>query len=76
MWDLTEGNDYWFYAVNRTPREAKLTVRFTGSGAVRRVSVNETLTVAGTDTEIKLAPFQLLAYRAPRTLRVSAASSR
>jgi uncharacterized lipoprotein YddW (UPF0748 family) len=73
VWDLERSQDYWVYAVNRTPKPVDVTITTTGAGKLTRVSSQDEITGP---LQLTLQPYQLVAYRAPATLRVTAISSR
>lgn len=76
VWELERDGGYTFYAVNRTARPATLDLAFQGDGELIRLSKGEPQALQQHALAIELAPFQLIAYRTTRSLRIAAAKAK
>jgi hypothetical protein len=76
VWERQQETGYLFYAVNRTPRPAELRLVFEGTGPVSRLSSGDAVPVENGILHIRLKPFQLIAYGAPASVRISKAEGR
>jgi hypothetical protein len=75
VWELERGDDYIFYAVNRTARPAEIAISFPDGAAVTRLS-GEAVEVRDGVLRLELKPFQLAAYRTARRHPISRISAR
>lgn len=73
VWALIQKDEYIFYLVNRTVREARVTLHLQGHGPVAGLSSGKLLDVRDNTIRIDLKPFQLLAFRAPSSLSITKA---
>ena len=73
--ELERSGEYWFYAVNRTPRPVALRLSLSGTGTLTRLSSPTPLAPQDGALEIQLAPFQLVAYRTTSSLRITRAAA-
>src|SRR5262249_18656040 len=76
VWERTGADAFVFYAVNRTARPAQVRLELTGGGAVTRLSTGEAVPLSGGAFSVQLEPFQILAYRASASTRISRAYAR
>lgn len=71
VWELKTEQGRLFYAVNRLPYPATVTVQLTGQGRVTRLATGEAVPTAGAALTVKLQPFELLTYRTTGTLSLA-----
>ncbi|MGE5526761.1 MAG: family 10 glycosylhydrolase [Rhodospirillaceae bacterium] len=76
VWEGQQGGNYYFYAVNRTSRPVTLSLSFSGSGTLHRLSSEDAIAISANTLTIQLAPFQLAAYQTASSLRIAQAAGR
>jgi hypothetical protein len=69
--ELRQPDGLYFYAVNRTPRNATVTLELSGNAAVTRLSTGAAVPLQGSALKVELKPFQLVAYRAPAATHIT-----
>ncbi len=73
VWTRSESDRLLFYAVNTRHASVKIRIEFSGEGSVKRLTSGERLLLQGNHLDLTLAPFQVLAYVAAPSLRMSRA---
>lgn len=73
VWELRTTNDYYFYAVNRERVAVELSLQTEGTGGFIRMGTGEQIFATGNALQIRLAPYQLMSFKASGSLRIIAA---
>jgi hypothetical protein len=71
VWELKMPQGLLFYAVNREPYGAKMTMQLGGSGKITRLATGEAVPPEGGVLSFDLLPYQLLTFKATGTLSLT-----
>jgi len=74
--DLPDGGDYLFYAVNRTASPAAIEITLQGAQRIERLGTGMALDLQAGSLGIRLDAFQLVAFRAPGTAKITGIAAR